>query len=602
MQAIILAAGMGKRLKELTYNNTKCMVKVNGVSLIERMLKILDKKNMSKIIIVIGYKGKELIDYINKLDIQTPIVYVENTVYDKTNNIYSLALAKDYLISEDTLLLESDLIFEESIIDSLLEDNRESLVLVDNYKSWMDGTCLVANQNDKITDFVSKENINFKDKENYYKTVNIYKFSKAFSKNIYVPFLEAYALAMGNNEYYESVIKLIAVLDNNGIEVKRLKNQVWYEIDDVQDLDIAESLFSSDIKERYRMIQKRFGGFWRYPELMDFAYLVNPYYPPKRMLEEIKSNFEVLVTQYPSGQETNSLLVSNYFNVNKESIVVGNGAAELINVLMRIAENKVGIIKPSFEEYANRCPNDRRIIYYVQNESFRYSINDIKQFINENAIETIIVINPDNPSGNYIEKEQMVSLIDYCEQKKVKIIVDESFIDFAQEAGSILEKDIINKYRNLVIIKSISKSFGIPGLRLGIAVSSDIPLIEKMKKEVSIWNINAFAEYYLQISEKYKSEYQDSLYLFRNARQKMLVGLKQIDFLEVYPTEANYFMCKLKGFSSSEVCGYLLENNILIKDLSDKINDGKQYVRIAIRKEEENEKLIELLKNIRSNK
>ena len=138
MQAIILAAGLGKRLKDLTQDNTKCMVQVNGVTLIDRMLHQLENRKLSKIVIVVGYKAQLLIDYINTLAIKTPIVYVTNEIYDKTNNIYSLALAKEYLCQEDTLLFESDLIFEDSLIDVLLDDERETLALVDKYQSWME--------------------------------------------------------------------------------------------------------------------------------------------------------------------------------------------------------------------------------------------------------------------------------------------------------------------------------------------------------------------------------------------------------------------------------------------------------------------------------
>ena len=244
MQAIILAAGMGKRLKDLTQNNTKCMVKVNGVTLIERLLRILDRKQLSRIVLVVGYEGQKLIEFIQTLGIQTAIEYIDNPIYDKTNNIYSLALANEYLVSEDTLLFESDLIFEESLVDCLLEDERETLALVDKYESWMDGTCTVLDEEDCIVDFVPGKYLKFMDREQYYKTVNIYKFSKHFSKYTYMPFLDAYAKAMGNNEYYESVIKLIAMLETKEIRVKRLEGQKWYEIDDVQDLDIAESMFA----------------------------------------------------------------------------------------------------------------------------------------------------------------------------------------------------------------------------------------------------------------------------------------------------------------------------------------------------------------------
>ena len=174
MQAIILAAGMGKRLKELTSNKTKCMVKVNGVSLIDRMLHQIEKYSLNRIVIVVGYEGQHLMDYIGTLGIKTPIIFVNNPIYDKTNNIYSLALAKDYLKEDDTLLFESDLIFEDAVIDELLSDPRETLALVDKYESWMNGTCLRVDENDNIKDFISGKNVQYKEVVDYYKTVNIY--------------------------------------------------------------------------------------------------------------------------------------------------------------------------------------------------------------------------------------------------------------------------------------------------------------------------------------------------------------------------------------------------------------------------------------------
>lgn len=314
MQAIILAAGMGKRLGELTKNNTKCMVEVDGVRLIERALRILDRKNLNRIILVVGYQHENLMSFVNSLGIQTKIEFIINEIYDKTNNIFSLSLAKEWMTEDDTLLLESDLIFEERLIDMLLEDKRDSLALVDKFESWMDGTCIVVDQEDNITDFIPGKLLQYREKEQYYKTVNIYKFSADFSKNVYIPFLEAYAKVMGNNEYYEAVIKLLLLLDKNTMKAKRLQGELWYEIDDIQDLDIAQTLFIEDDTKRYHYLMKRYGGYWRFPHLKDYCYLVNPYFPTRRMQEEMESNFDILMRQYPSGMEVNSLLAQNVFN------------------------------------------------------------------------------------------------------------------------------------------------------------------------------------------------------------------------------------------------------------------------------------------------
>ena len=454
MQAIILAAGMGKRLQELTKNNTKCMVKVNGETLAERLLRMLDRKNLSRIVIVVGYEGAKLIDYIATIGINTPIEYIDNPIYDKTNNIYSLALAKDYLVSEDTLLFESDLIFEENCIDALLEDPRETLALVDKYKSWMDGTCMVLDEDDCIVDFVPGKYLDYSLRDTYYKTVNIYKFSKHFSKNTYVPFLEAYKKAMGVNEYYESVIKLIAMLDTKEIRAKRLNGQIWYEIDDVQDLDIAESLFPTDDSNRYDLIMKRYGGFWRYPALLDFCYLVNPYYPSEQMKNEMKASFDTLLTEYPSGMGVNSLLASRNFGVRQEHIVVGNGAAELIKGLMEAKDwGVLGLVRPTFEEYPHRYTDDKCIEFISGNRDYSYTADDIINHYHDKNINTFLLINPDNPSGNYIEKKDVLTLIAWTNEQGIKFLIDESFVDFADEtdedrSNKGLEEAASNVYGN----------------------------------------------------------------------------------------------------------------------------------------------------------
>ena len=602
MQAIILAAGMGKRLKNLTKDNTKCMVKVNGITLIERMLKQLDTRKLSKIVIVTGYKGKELKKFISTLEIKTKIVYVKNNVYDTTNNIYSLALAKKYLEKEDTLLFESDLIFEDSVIDELLNDEYDTLALVDKYESWMDGTCVKISQDNKIEAFIPGKNFKFEEIKDYYKTVNIYKFSKQFSKTHYVPFLEAYCKALGNNEYYEQVLRVLSMLDDSGIKAKKLNGQLWYEIDDIQDLDIASSMFSNSQEEKLLALQKRYGGYWRYPKLIDFCYLVNPYFPPKKLTDEIKANFEVLLTQYPSGMTVNSLLASKDFNVDIENIVIGNGAAELIKSCLKHIKGKIGIIIPTFEEYPNRYIKQNIVKFKPSKNGFRYTAKDIVNYFNDKSINNLIIINPDNPSGNYLSKKEILYLINWTKNKNIRLIVDESFVDFAtEENATIIDKEIINNNSHLIVVKSISKSYGVPGLRLGILISGNKDLIKELKKDVSIWNINSFAEFYMQISEKYTKDYKIGLKKIKEERARFVAELSKIKLLNIFPSQANYLMIEIKNkVSSRKLTKLLLDKyQILIKDLSSKIKDSKkQYIRIAVRNTDDNNKLLVALRNI----
>ena len=598
MQAIILAAGMGKRLKELTQNNTKCMVKVNGVSLIDRMLHQIQKQNVDRIVIVVGYEREKLKEYIATLGITTPITYIDNPIYDKTNNIYSLSLASDYLCEDDTLLFESDLIFEDSVLDSLVRDPRPTLALVDKYESWMDGTCVKLDEDDNIEAFVPGKKFKFDEIKDYYKTVNIYKFSKDFSKTHYVPFLDAYQKALGENEYYEQVLRVITMLDDPVIKAKRLTGQKWYEIDDIQDLDIATSIFTPDEDEKVALLQGRYGGYWRYPKLLDFCYLVNPYFPPQKLVDEIKANFDKLLRDYPSGMRVNSLLAAKNFGVHQENILVGNGAAELIKSLMERISGKTGFVRPTFDEYPHRYDRAESVDFTPDNRDYSYTADDLMDYFGDKDIQNLVVVNPDNPSGNYIPQKDLLRLIDWCAEKKINLILDESFADFSdEENNTLIDQEILDKYKNLYVMKSISKSYGVPGLRLGVLASGDTDTIAFMKKDVAIWNINSFAEFYMQIEEKYKKDYAAALMKFRAERARFQDELAKVPGVRVIPSQANFVMVELeKKISPKELLKKLLtKHSLLIKELTTKTN-GRNYLRLAVRDKEDDDRLVAAMK------
>lgn len=574
------------------------MVKVNGVTLIDRMLHQIEKHHLSRIVIVVGYEGRKLIDYIGTLDIKTPIVYVENPIYDKTNNIYSLALAKDWLIKEDTLLFESDLIFEDAVLDALVSDPRDTLALVDKYESWMDGTCVKIAPDDSIEAFVPGKKFKFDEIKEYYKTVNLYKFSKHFSVTHYVPFLDAYQSALGQNEYYEQVLRVITMLDDPEIKAKRLEGQRWYEIDDIQDLDIAESIFSPDEDERVKLLQSRYGGYWRYPKLLDFCYLVNPYFPPAKMKDELRASFDTLLTEYPSGMRVNSLLAAKNFGVHQENILVGNGAAELIKSLMSCLTGKTGFVRPTFDEYPNRYAREDSVDFIPDNRDYAYTAEDLIAYFDDKEISNLIVVNPDNPSGNYIPKAGLLRLIEWAKQKGIDLVIDESFADFADEPdNTLIEQAILSDNQHLFIMKSISKSYGVPGLRLGVLASGNIETIAKMKKDVAIWNINSFGEFYMQIEEKYKKDYATALIRIRAERERFQKELAKIRGFRVIPSQANYVMVELDDDISPKdlLKRLLIKHNLLIKELTTKTK-GRNYLRLAVRNKEDNDVLIAALK------
>lgn len=551
MQAVILAAGTGSRLKELTKNNTKCMVQVNGVSLIERMLHQLEKQPIDKVVLVVGYERKKLMDYIDSLGIQVPIEYIENPIYDKTNNIYSLALAKDVLLQDDTILLESDLIFEDQVLKNLLEDARSSLMLVDKYERWMDGTCVELDVEDNITQFVPGKKFDFTQTATYYKTVNIYKFSKTFSETRYVPALEAYMEEMGLNDYYEQVLRVVLEMKEPQIWAKRLDGEVWYEIDDEQDLDIAESLFEPDAVRKAERIASRGGGYWRYPKIVDFSGAGKIGFPPTKLMDEMRMNLAEVMMRQSSEAWVKNLVAAKNLGIWPRHIVTGSHSEALLDAALRQVQG-----------------------------------------------DFVVVKNP-NFTGCYLKTEELLHLLERAKQEGKVVFLDETHVGIAEGVDSLLSEQKLAEYPNLVVIKDLAKMWGVPGLHVSVLASSNEELIAELQKDEAINPIDSVAEYFLQIIEKYKKDYAATLVTFCEERERFASELKKVEGIRVVPFCMDSMIVELiSGKQAQEVRrDLLLNDNILVYDLTPEMQkEGKQYLRFAVLSRDENERLVQVLR------
>lgn len=347
----------------------------------------------------------------------------------------------------------------------------------------------------------------------------------------------------------------------------------------------------------------RYGGFWEYPDMLDYCYLVNPYFNRSKIIDEMERNFRMLVSEYPAGMSVNSKLASECWQVKPEYIIPGNGAAELIKILMENLEGEVGVVRPTFEEYPNRLPDGQVVTFVPQNDTFRYGTDDIIEFFSQNSVKTLLLINPDNPSGNFISIDGIHKLAQWCEERDVRFILDESFVDFSIDyrRNSFISNEILERYPHLCVMKSISKSYGVPGLRLGILCSADVALIAKMKKQVSIWNINSFAEFFMQIYPKYRDDYWHACDQFIQTRQDFEAELQQIPFIRVMPSQANFFFLEVfPPYQPKKLCAILLEKyNILASAcLAKKGIEPNRYMRIAVRNRSDNARFIKAMKEL----
>lgn len=601
MKALMLAAGMGKRLGRYTAGNTKCMLKVGDKTLIERACEALYKAGVTDFCIVVGYKGENLKEFLRTCDNEyvkkMNITFIDNEVFDQTNNIYSLYLAKDKLMEDDTILLESDLIYDYELIKRIVDSPDKDVVSVAKYEQWMDGTVIKVDQENSITEFVEKKDFDYDEIDKYYKTVNIYKFSKDFGATKFVPFLEAYIKAYGENEYYELILKIIAHLSRSDLKALDVSDLNWYEIDDAQDYDITNCIFSEGV-DKLKAFQKRYGGYWRFDGLLDYCYLVNPYYPPQGMLDKIDYFSKELITQYPSGQYIQCINAGRLLNdIHEDYLCVGNGAAELIDVLGRTLTGKMVCTNTVFNEYVRCFKNCDISKIDMKANDYRYDVDQLLGLIDTNDI--ICLVNPDNPTGAFITKEDIIKILDKAKSMNKTVIFDESFIDFTtpERKYTLIDKDVLDLYPNLIVVKSISKSYGIPGIRLGVVASSNTELIDHMRKNVAVWNINSYGEYFLQIANLYKKDYAKACEMIAEERDRFISEMRQLPNVRVYDSEANFIMCSLDDVDSTELAIRLLEDNIFIKDLKTKdAFDGENFVRLAVRTKEDNDKLIKSLK------
>ena len=353
--------------------------------------------------------------------------------------------------------------------------------------------------------------------------------------------------------------------------------------------------------EKYEAIANQHGGYYRHG-FIDHAYLYNLYFPPESLFEKFKDQVHNLVLNYPVGQHALAELVSKAIGTPAERIVVGNGAAELINIVSGHVAEKMIIPVPSFNEYVNAAPLGKVMEFPLDFPSFDLNVEHFAAEAARVQADIAVVVSPNNPTSMLVPKADLIRLHALLEQQNCLLIVDESFLDFSDNPeGNSLEKDI-SKYSNLVIIKSMSKAFGICGLRIGYMLTNNSKFADTVRKGLHIWNINGFAEEFLRMLPNYRNDFLDSCKLVRKDRDLLYKLIVNIDGMTVYKPDANYIYCRLPDQSPSGPViakELFIRYNIYVKHCLGKTQpDSDRYLRIASRTDAENRKLAEALTDV----
>ncbi len=350
--------------------------------------------------------------------------------------------------------------------------------------------------------------------------------------------------------------------------------------------------------EKYEYISKQHGGYYRH-NFTDHAYLYNLYFPPQAVFTHLKDNIHNLVLNYPMAQDALAELVGKIIEQPIERIIVGNGAAELIKILSGHLAKKIIVPVPSFNEYVNAAPEEQVVEFPLEFPSFHLDIDKFADEAIKVGADMAVVVTPNNPTSLLVPKADLIRLAQKLEQHNCMLIIDESFLDFADDSDNITMEHEIRNYPNMAIIKSMSKAYGICGLRIGYMLTANYAFADSVREGVHIWNINGFAEEFLRILPQYKQEFEDSCEKVKSDRDIFYKKLCAIEGMTVFKPDANYIFCRLPdgALSGPEVTKRLFtKHNIYIKDSAGKTQpDATRYIRIASRTNEENSKLIEAL-------
>lgn len=581
MKSIILAAGYGKRMHPLTLNTHKALLKVGNRTLLQTIIDGLLDQGIQDIVIVVGFQAQTIQDHVSLHYPHLKVQYVCNERYAQTNNIVSLALAlSSIVIDQDILLIECDLVYDNAVLKRLLSSPYPNVALVDRYRTGMDGTVLQLSGSlitDVITPQRQGEDFRFDDK---YKTVNMYKFSKEFCQGPFKNFLDYYAKTI-ENSYYELVLGIIIYMQHQNIYAEVLDTEKWMEVDTPNDLAVARFLFDPELQKSN--LDRSFGGYWSYP-IIDFCFIRNMYFPSGAVLSELKSNLVNCITQYGSSQKMLNLKLSYFVQCAADRLIALNGASQAFPLLAQVFENRSVLIPdPTFGEYKRWFP---QADVYADPYTCR----------NFSLYEVVVLVNPNNPTGAVLASQELYNWA--STHPNTQFIVDESFIEFSGQPSLVefLEKDPLP---NLIVIKSLSKNLGVPGLRLGYLYTHNTDVYTYFLEHLPIWNMNAMAEYFIEILLRHRGSLEKSYLQTIEDRESFSAQLSQCPSVrEVYKSGGNFILVRLcYGWEATEAWAKALLKNhgIYIKTIEKISQNSETFIRLAVRLPQENARVVELM-------
>lgn len=598
-KAVILAAGAGRRLGHFTEAHPKPLLEINGTPILGNCLTRLKEAGVEDVVLVVGHFADQIKAFAGEDYAGLRIRYIDSEKYATTNNIYSLWLAREEL-NDDILLVEADIFFDDKLLPALQAADADNVAAVALFARGMDGAVVTRDADGFVTHLIEgKEQGPGFDYSAAYKTVNIYRFGRAYLQDEFVPLMDEAVRAGRVNDYYELLLKDMLAKAKHKLYALDCTNIPWYEIDDHLDRAVAEYKFLP-VEERKKFLSGQYGSYWRYG-VIDHAYIYNPYFPTADFWKRLKADFEVVAKEYPAGQKSLAQAMATAFDLLPERLVVANGASELIKIIFGHGNATVAVSTPGFNEYENATGAANLVKVELKAPTFEFDADAFIAKMKQGRAHMAVVVSPNNPTSLAVPREKLLKLLSAMEAYGALMILDESFIEFTDNPENYSLMDQVPKRRNLVIVKSLSKIYGIAGLRLGYLYTDNASIINTTRRALPIWNINGFAESFLRLLPRYRAEFAKSCRQVREDTVALYEMLAAIPGGHAYAPQANFVFWRLPDSINADtlVSRLFAEHHMLIKDCSEKtMREGSHYVRIASRTPVENVRLVEAIREI----
>ncbi len=590
MRAVILAAGLGRRMAPLGDETPKPLRLVGGRPIMSWTIDALAEHGVTSISVVVGHQAEAVEQFLTDAYPDLDFEFVSNPRYASTNTLASLILAlRDLPPGAPTVVAEADVICSASAIADLVRGDAPDAAVVSEYQPSSDGTAVHVDHGE-VSEFILDVPDGSTPLDGTFKTVNLYRFSGELCRTVLDTWDEGVS-GIDETCYYEAILGHLTASGALRLRANVVDHDSWIEIDDPTDLRVARFRFERGAGAEF--VERAKGGLWRLG-IVDFAHMTNRRFPPARFLALLQRQMTDLIVRYGSSQEVLDEKLSHHVGCPPERLICLNGASQVYPILADLfAEREVVVPDPTFGEYQRLADRPR---HYP--DQVGWEPEQVNAVAPDGSV--VVFVNPNNPTGTTRAPEEIHGFARDHPDKL--IVVDESFIDFAP-LGSVLDLVERDPLDNVLVISSMGKTLGLPGVRLGLAYTRDPDLRAAIVERSPIWPVNSIAECVLELLPRFRTELAESFVETSVDRAVFRDALETTDAIGlVHPSGGNFLLVDIAdGFAlrASEIRARLLaDHDLLVKDVSERFDGPDERLRLAVRLPHENERLVECLGNV----